>query len=252
MVGALPVLSGVAAGALLPTAIRQLSPTGPSARPLAPPSNDLPAEEVYQRGRQPAEQTAWPTYGPELRRRADQARPSSPTPDAAPAEGTGENPASPQANLSAEQQEQVAQLEKRDAEVRAHEQAHKAAAGAYGGAVSFQYETGPDGKRYAVGGEVQIDVSPIKGNPRATISKMQQVRRAAMAPAQPSSQDYRVASQASRLEAEARAELQKQQRSDASQDQPATPPGAIGAVPSFNAGHDEAEETPGQLLDISA
>lgn len=46
--------------------------------------------------------------------------------------------------------------------MRAHEQAHKTAAGglAQGGA-TFEYQTGPDGKQYAVSGEVKIDTSPV-------------------------------------------------------------------------------------------
>ena len=78
--------------------------------------------------------------------------------------------------------------------VRAHEQAHKAAAGAHAkGGPTYEYQSGPDGKRYAVGGEVQIDTSPVPNDPQATIQKMQQVQRAANAPAEPSSQDRRVA-----------------------------------------------------------
>ncbi len=61
---------------------------------------------------------------------------------------------------------------------------------------------------YAVGGEVKIDTTPEK-DPEATIRKMQQVRKAALAPTQPSAQDRSVAAQASQIEAEARAELTK-------------------------------------------
>ncbi|MGL4942056.1 MAG: putative metalloprotease CJM1_0395 family protein [Thermoguttaceae bacterium] len=110
--------------------------------------------------------------------------------------------------LTADQEAQVSKLKARDTEVRAHEQAHLAAAGQYAnGGASFSYETGPDGQRYAVGGEVSIDASPIKGDPEATISKAQQIRSAALAPASPSSQDYKVAAAASEMEANAR--LQK-------------------------------------------
>ncbi|MCH8129990.1 MAG: hypothetical protein IIC70_08840, partial [Acidobacteria bacterium] len=60
----------------------------------------------------------------------------------------------------------------------------KAAAGSNAsGGPTFEFTTGPDGKRYAVGGEVQIDTSAVDGDPQATIQKMQQVRRAALAPA---------------------------------------------------------------------
>jgi hypothetical protein len=91
---------------------------------------------------------------------------------------------------------QLRQLRQRDQDVRAHEAAHKAAAGQYGGAISYNYETGPDGKRYAVGGSVSIDVSPVPGDPRATVRKMEQVMRAALAPGDPSPADRQIATQA--------------------------------------------------------
>lgn len=112
--------------------------------------------------------------------------------------------------LSKEEQQQVDELKSRDREVRQHEQAHKAAAGRYGGAISYSYTTGPDGKRYASGGSVPIDTSPVAGDPEATIQKMRQVQAAANAPAQPSSADRNVAAAAARelqkAQAEARAE----------------------------------------------
>lgn len=102
---------------------------------------------------------------------------------------------------------EVEALKSRDQEVRVHEQAHRAVGGQYASAATFTMRKGPDGKEYAVGGEVQIDISPISGEPAATITKMQQVRSAALAPAQPSGQDRSVAARASQLEAEARSEL---------------------------------------------
>lgn len=111
--------------------------------------------------------------------------------------------------LSDEELAMVEQMAERDREVRAHEQAHKAVGGQYAGAISYDYEQGPDGKKYAVGGEVQIDISEVDGDPEATIRKMQQVRRAALAPAEPSPQDRQVAAEASQLEADARSELRE-------------------------------------------
>lgn len=105
-----------------------------------------------------------------------------------------------------QEQRVVDQLESRDREVRAHEQAHAAVGGSLAGSPSYEFQTGPDGKKYAVGGEVSIDVSKAN-NPEDTIRKMQTVRAAALAPAEPSSQDRKVAAQASRNIAEARAEL---------------------------------------------
>lgn len=107
---------------------------------------------------------------------------------------------------------QVEQLKRRDQEVKAHELAHKATAGQYArGAASFEYQTGPDGNRYAVGGEVSIDISH-ESDPRAALNKAQVVRRAAMAPADPSGQDRQVAMRASVMAAEAQREIQAQER----------------------------------------
>ena len=119
--------------------------------------------------------------------------------------------------LSEEEKRQVAELQARDREVCAHEAAHKAAAGhlARGGA-EFEFKNGPDGRRYAVGGEVSIDASKVPGDPQATLEKAQTVRRAATAPAEPSAQDRAVAAQAARMEAEARQELSEKQRSEPS------------------------------------
>jgi len=116
--------------------------------------------------------------------------------------------------LSEDELKMIEELKARDREVKAHEQAHKAVGGQYTGAISYNYQSGPDGKRYAVGGEVPIDVSPISGDPQATITKMTIVRAAATAPAEPSAQDLSVAAQASMLLAEAQAELTKVKSED--------------------------------------
>lgn len=110
--------------------------------------------------------------------------------------------------LTDEEQQQVEELQARDREVRAHEQAHLAAAGQYAtGGPTYSYQRGPDGRNYAVGGQVSIDTSPIEGDPEATVAKMQQVRAAALAPAEPSGQDLSVASQAQAAIAQAQAEI---------------------------------------------
>ncbi|GEM_PF-1099068 len=114
--------------------------------------------------------------------------------------------------LSEEEQEAVERLQKRDREVRTHEQAHVAAGGQYvRGGVQYDYANGPDGRRYAVGGEVSIDTSPVSGDPDATIRKAQAIRRAALAPAEPSGQDRRAAASAGQMEAKARQEQVKAQ-----------------------------------------
>lgn len=120
--------------------------------------------------------------------------------------------------LSPAQEKAVDELKKIDAEVRAHEAAHMAAgSGLVKGGASFSYTNGPDGKRYAVGGEVSIDISPVDGDPEATIRKMQQVKSAAMAPAEPSSQDVSVAARAGQIEAQARAESMKEKSANTQQ-----------------------------------
>ncbi|MEM7606799.1 MAG: putative metalloprotease CJM1_0395 family protein, partial [Myxococcota bacterium] len=106
---------------------------------------------------------------------------------------------------------EVERLRQRDREVRNHELAHAAAAGPYGGPPRYELERGPDGTMYATGGNVRIDVSPVPGDPDATIRKMRQVRRAALAPAEPSAQDRRVAAPAAAEEAKARSALRRTQ-----------------------------------------
>lgn len=93
--------------------------------------------------------------------------------------------------------------------------AHQAAGAGITGAVSYSYERGPDGQMYAVGGEVSIDTSAVRGDPRATLEKAEAIIRAAMAPAEPSPQDYRVAASARAMAAEARAELARMEESEA-------------------------------------
>ncbi|MGB7569780.1 MAG: putative metalloprotease CJM1_0395 family protein [Chitinivibrionales bacterium] len=122
-------------------------------------------------------------------------------------QGSAPAPKKKDDGFSEEDQEKVKELTKRDQEVRAHEQAHIAAGGQYvKGGATYQYQKGPDGKMYAVGGEVTIDTSPVKGDPQATVAKMEVVIRAALAPADPSGQDRSVAAQATQEEAQARQE----------------------------------------------
>ncbi|MEQ8771026.1 MAG: putative metalloprotease CJM1_0395 family protein [Phycisphaerales bacterium] len=147
-------------------------------------------------------------------------------------------------DLTDEERAEVEKLKARDAEVRTHEQAHVAAAGALvRGGISYSYRTGPDGTRYAVGGHVNIDTS--KGStPEETIAKAQQIRAAALAPAEPSGADRAAAAKASKMEAEARAELRQQQ---AEQTEPAV---------TTSTGSKRIDETSAQLgfggLDVTA
>lgn len=115
--------------------------------------------------------------------------------------------------LTADERRVVAELRQIDGRVRAHEQAHLAAGAGLVRGVSFTFVTGPDGRQYAVGGEVSIDTSPAN-DPQATIRKAKQIRRAANAPADPSTQDRAVAAQASRMEQAARLELAEERRAE--------------------------------------
>jgi hypothetical protein len=111
---------------------------------------------------------------------------------------------------------ELSQLKARDGAVRAHEAAHIAAGGRYiTGGASYEYETGPDGVQYAVGGEVGIDTSPVPGKPEETVEKMRTIRAAALAPSDPSAADLSVAAAAAQMEAEALAELAQSRADDA-------------------------------------
>ena len=117
--------------------------------------------------------------------------------------------------LSQAEQQLLAQLSSRDAEVKAHEQAHSTVGGYLAQSPQFSYEQGSDGRRYAVDGEVQIDIAVVPGDPQATVNKMQKVYAAAMAPTNPSMADIRVASEALKQLNEAKAELVNLRQSQA-------------------------------------
>lgn len=109
-------------------------------------------------------------------------------------------------------QQLINELASRDMEVRQHELTHAAAGGQYAGAPTFDYERGPDGRLYAVGGEVSIDTSSVPDDPQATLEKAEIIMRAALAVADPSPQDRSVAAQAAAMASEARAELARESR----------------------------------------
>ena len=111
--------------------------------------------------------------------------------------------------------------------------------------MSAETEKGPDGKNYAVGGEVSIDVSRVNGDPQATLAKARTIRAAALAPAQPSSQDFAVAAKAGQLEAEARAELAKPEDNESSATDTSPARGGFDANPTQPA-------SVGELLDVVA
>jgi hypothetical protein len=100
-------------------------------------------------------------------------------------------------------------MQQRDVAVHRHERAHQAVAGQFAGTATYTRVQGPDGKVYASGGEVPIDLAPVRADAEATIAKMRLVIAAALAPADPSPQDRAVAARAaSQLQAATR-ELQR-------------------------------------------
>lgn len=114
--------------------------------------------------------------------------------------------------LSAEAKQEISKLKATELKVKAHEQAHQSVGGQFAGGISYDTQKGPDGQQYITGGEVPISM-PKTDDPEETIQAMEQVRRAALAPANPSSQDMQVAAKASQQMMEAQAELKKQSQS---------------------------------------
>ena len=118
--------------------------------------------------------------------------------------------------LSLEEQRIVTELQAADTNVRAHEAAHMAAGGGLTSPASYTYERGPDNKMYAVAGEVGISTG--EGNtPQESLNKAQTIRRAALAPADPSPQDLKVAAQAASMEMSARAQIMQEKMEQNSQ-----------------------------------
>lgn len=190
----------------LPATSSSLNPAGTSSDPSPTTPGEAPARQVAANARvhPAADRTRHP----------GRSAPDSPHPAA-----TAEAHSS---QLSEQEQEDLRKLQERDREVRAHEQAHHALAKGHASSPHYTYKRAPDGRLYAVDGEVSIDTTPIHNNPRATIDKMQSVRHAALAPTSPSSQDRKVAAEALQTEQQARAELHQ----DSPQDDPQDPPAA--------------------------
>ncbi len=92
-------------------------------------------------------------------------------------------------------------------EVLAHEAAHAASAGGMGWPVVYRYATGPDGRRYIVGGHVTIGV-PKGRTPEEQLRILSRVIGAALANPDPSPGDKAAARWAARAELEALRELQ--------------------------------------------
>lgn len=172
------------------------------------PSSSAPSPLTYDR------QTQTATDAPGVRAGLARTREAQSADD--PTSGQQARAGARSSKLSEADQQRVRELQQRDREVRAHELAHVAAgAGLILRGASFTYETGPDGQRYAIGGEVTIDTSPGR-TPEETLSKASRVKAAALAPADPSPQDMQVAGKADMMAAEARAELTQQTRAESS------------------------------------
>lgn len=136
----------------------------------------------------------------------------------APASNNAEQQRQQAAQRAQEQAEQqmIRELQARDREVRAHEQAHVAAGGNLViSGPSYTYQRGPDGRAYAIGGKVQLDVSEVEGDPEASLQKSERIRRAALAPMEPSPQDMKVAASAGQMAARARLDIAVQRREEA-------------------------------------
>ncbi len=115
--------------------------------------------------------------------------------------------------LSEDEQRLVNDLQSRDTEVKMHESAHQMTGGGMTGAASYTYQQGPDGKMYAIGGEVSISMQG-GSTPEETIAKAKQVAAAAMAPGSPSGQDFSVATSARMMEMKAQQQLTKEKQQE--------------------------------------
>ncbi len=115
--------------------------------------------------------------------------------------------------LSKEEQKEVKELERIDRQVKSRELTHRAVAGNYArGSVSFDYVTGPDGKKYAKEGHINIDARPVPNNPEATIRKARAIRSVELAPTNTLPQDRSVSAEIAKIEREARMELKTEHR----------------------------------------
>lgn len=101
------------------------------------------------------------------------------------------------------------QLAARDREVKAHEQTHAAIGGSHAGAPRFEYTSGPDGRLYAVSGEVSIDTSAVESDPKATLEKAQVIIRAALSVTDPSNADRQIAAEAKSLALRAMSDIRE-------------------------------------------
>lgn len=106
----------------------------------------------------------------------------------------------------------VSALSAIDAAVKAHEWSHLHTLGPYAaGPIQYDFVMDSEGNRYAVGGSVAVDLSPVPGDPEATARKAKAILQAAYAPGNPSGADLQVAQKAYLLLRDAEEELQSQE-----------------------------------------
>ena len=106
------------------------------------------------------------------------------------------------------QEQRQSLIDRNYSEIYSHELAHKTAGGSYAGGIVI--ERNADG--IPVGGHVSIKMPQLdKNNPQKTIDHANVVIRSAMAPSDPSDQDYKVANQARSIKAQAQAIKNKHQ-----------------------------------------
>lgn len=200
--------------ALAPTPLITAQPLGPAGtgRPGATPT--ARGSEPVLAGSEPGPGADQPVANPDDSSEAQVARAADDGARGRIAEGEAAPNAQNDAladELTPQELRLLRQLEQTDREVRQHELAHQIAGGPYTGSASYRYEIGPDGKRYAVAGEVSVDYGPVTGDPQATVEKMKTVIAAALAPADPSPADYQIAARARQNLLVAQLELSQQQ-----------------------------------------
>ncbi len=149
-----------------------------------------------------------PEDKPQVSRSAQQKNLAGTQPDEQKTQNTSAAGKNDSVQISQEARE-IARLSARDREVKAHEAAHAAVGGRYAGPPTMTYKKGPDGRSYAIAGEVSISLTAVSGDPQATLQKAEIIRAAALAPAQPSTQDLQIAARATMMAAQARTELSR-------------------------------------------
>jgi len=90
-------------------------------------------------------------------------------------------------------------LQRRHRDVIRHEMAHFQTGQPYASFPRYFYVRGPLNQQFAISGIVKFNATPVPGNKKETLIKLEKLRRAALAPRTPSNQDRRVASELARL-----------------------------------------------------